>query len=64
MLVVLSQQDPFSPVGNREALARDIPDAGLPVFQQAATAIPIAAIDEIAAALLERQGVGTAAGQG
>jgi pimeloyl-ACP methyl ester carboxylesterase len=53
VLVVHGQQDPFFPVGNGEVLAREIPGAKLLVLQQAATAIPVAAADEIAAAMLE-----------
>ena len=53
MLVVHGHQDPFFPVGNGEALAREIPGARLLVLQQAATAIPVAAADQIAAAILE-----------
>ena len=53
VLVVHGHQDPFFPVGNGEALAREIPGARLLVLQQAATAIPVAAADEIAAAMLE-----------
>ena len=39
-LVVHGRHDPFFPVGNGEALAREIPGARLPVLGQAATAIP------------------------
>jgi pimeloyl-ACP methyl ester carboxylesterase len=53
VLVVHGRQDPFFPVGNGEVLAREIPGAKLLVLQQAATAIPVAAADEIAAAMLE-----------
>jgi pimeloyl-ACP methyl ester carboxylesterase len=53
VLVVHGHQDPFFPVGNGEALAREIPGARLLVLQQAATVIPVAAADEIAAAILE-----------
>ena len=54
----LSQNGPPSveqrlfPVGNGEALAREIPGARLLVLDQAATAIPDAAADEVAAAML------------
>jgi pimeloyl-ACP methyl ester carboxylesterase len=51
-LVVHGRNDPFFPVGNGEALARDIPGARLLVLEQAATAIPDAAADEVAAAML------------
>jgi pimeloyl-ACP methyl ester carboxylesterase len=51
-LVVHGRRDPFFPVGNGEALARDIPGARLLVLEKAATAIPDAAADEVAAAML------------
>jgi pimeloyl-ACP methyl ester carboxylesterase len=51
-LVVHGRRDPFFPVGNGEALAREIPGARLLVLDQAATAIPDAAVDEVAAAML------------
>jgi len=51
-LVVHGRHDPFFPVGNGEALAREIPDARLLVLEQAATAIPEAATGEVAAAML------------
>jgi pimeloyl-ACP methyl ester carboxylesterase len=51
-LVVHGRRDPFFPVGNGEALAREIPGAQLLVLEQAATAIPDAATDEVAAAML------------
>jgi pimeloyl-ACP methyl ester carboxylesterase len=51
-LVVHGLRDPFFPVGNGEALAREIPGARLLVLEEAATAIPDAAIDEVAAAML------------
>ncbi|XVV07538.1 alpha/beta fold hydrolase [Actinosynnema sp. CA-248983] len=51
-LVVHGRHDRFFPVGNAEALARDIPGARLLVLEQAATAIPAAAADELAAAML------------
>lgn len=50
-LVVHGRRDPFFPVGNGEALAREIPDARLLVLEQAATAIPDIATDEVAAAM-------------
>jgi pimeloyl-ACP methyl ester carboxylesterase len=53
VLVVHGHRDPFFPVGNGKALAREIPDARLLVLQQAATAIPVSAADEIADAMLE-----------
>jgi pimeloyl-ACP methyl ester carboxylesterase len=51
-LVVHGRRDPFFPVGNGEALAREIPGARLLVLEQAATAIPDTAADEVAAAML------------
>jgi pimeloyl-ACP methyl ester carboxylesterase len=53
-LVVHGRRDPFFPVGNGEALAREIPGARLLVLERAATAIPDVAADEVAAAMLER----------
>ena len=51
-LVVHGRRDPFFPVGNGEALAREIPGARLLVLEGAATAIPEAASGEVAAAML------------
>ncbi|WP_328606143.1 alpha/beta fold hydrolase [Amycolatopsis sp. NBC_00345] len=51
-LVVHGRRDPFFPVGNGEALAREIPGARLLVLEQASTAIPDAAADEVAEAML------------
>jgi pimeloyl-ACP methyl ester carboxylesterase len=51
-LVVHGRRDPFFPVGNGEALTREIPGARLLVLEQAATAIPDAASDEVATAML------------
>ncbi|MGW4483617.1 alpha/beta fold hydrolase [Amycolatopsis sp. NPDC004368] len=51
-LVVHGRHDPFFPVGNGEALAREIPGARLLVLDEAATAIPTAAVDEVAVAML------------
>jgi pimeloyl-ACP methyl ester carboxylesterase len=51
-LVVHGRRDPFFPVGNGEALAREIPGARLLVFERAVTAIPDAAASEVAAAML------------
>ena len=51
-LVVHGRRDPFFPVGNGEALAREIPGAQLLVLEDAATAIPDAATAEVAAAML------------
>lgn len=53
-LVVHGRRDPFFPVGNGEALAREIPGARLLVLERAAMAIPDAAADEVAAAMLAR----------
>ncbi|WP_182357217.1 alpha/beta fold hydrolase [Tomitella gaofuii] len=52
-LVVHGRRDPFFPVGNGQALARDIPGARLLVLESAGTAIPDAAADAVAAAMLE-----------
>lgn len=51
-LIVHGRHDRFFPLGNGEALAREIPGAQLIVLEQAATAIPDAAVDELAAAML------------
>jgi pimeloyl-ACP methyl ester carboxylesterase len=51
-LVVHGRRDRFFPVGNREAIAREIPRARLLVLEEAATAIPDAAANEIAEAML------------
>ena len=51
-LVVHGRRDRFFPVGNGEALAREIPGARLLVLEHAATAIPDAAADQLAAAML------------
>jgi len=51
-LVVQGRRDPFFPVGNGEAIAREIPGARLLVLEDAATAIPDAAAGEVAAAML------------
>ena len=53
-LIVHGRRDPFFPVGNGEALAREIPESELLVIDQASTAIPEAATGEIAAAMLAR----------
>jgi len=52
VLVVHGRRDLFFPVGNGEALTREIPGARLLVLEQAATAIPDAAADEVAPAML------------
>jgi pimeloyl-ACP methyl ester carboxylesterase len=51
-LVVHGRRDPFFPVGNGEAIAREIPGARLLVLDKAATAIPDAAAGEVADAML------------
>jgi pimeloyl-ACP methyl ester carboxylesterase len=51
-LVVHGRRDRFFPVGNGEAIAREIPGARLLVLKQAATAIPAAAVGEVAEAML------------
>jgi pimeloyl-ACP methyl ester carboxylesterase len=51
-LVVHGRRDRFFPVGNGEALAREIPGARLLVLDQAATTLPDTAADEVAAAML------------
>jgi len=53
VLVVHGRRDPFFPVGNGEALAREIPGARLLVLERAATAIREVAAGEVAAAMLE-----------
>ncbi|MFC7992608.1 hypothetical protein ACFUV2_25255 [Streptomyces pilosus] len=42
----------FFPVGNGEAIAREIPAARLLILEDAATAIPDAAVGEVAEAML------------
>jgi pimeloyl-ACP methyl ester carboxylesterase len=51
-LVVHGRRDPFFPVGNGEAIAREIPGARLLVLEDAATTIPDAATGQAAAAML------------
>ena len=51
-LVIHGRRDPFFPVGNGEALAREISGARLLVLEPAATAIPDALAGEVAAAML------------
>ncbi|MDH6546517.1 alpha/beta hydrolase [Streptomyces sp. SAI-041] len=51
-LVVHGRRNRFFPVGNGEAIAREIPGARLLVLEQAATTIPDAAISEVAEAML------------
>jgi pimeloyl-ACP methyl ester carboxylesterase len=52
-LVVHGRRDPFFPVGNGEALAREIPGARLLVLERASTAIPDATAGEVATAMLD-----------
>src|SRR5215217_6433620 len=52
-LVVHGRRDPFFPVGNGEALAREIPGARLLVLERASTAIPDGAAGEVAKAMLD-----------
>lgn len=51
-LVVHGRRDPFFPVGNGEAIAREIPGARLLVLDEAATAIPDAEVGAVAEAML------------
>ncbi|WP_410641630.1 alpha/beta fold hydrolase [Amycolatopsis sp. lyj-346] len=51
-LVVHGRHDRFFPLGNGEALAREIPRARMLVLDRAATAIPGTATGEVAAAML------------
>jgi pimeloyl-ACP methyl ester carboxylesterase len=51
-LVVHGRRDPFFPVGNGEAIAREIPGTRLLILKEAATAIPNAAAGEVAEAML------------
>ena len=51
-LVVHGRRDPFFPIGNGEALAREIPGARLLVLEQAATAVPAAAVSDVAAEMI------------
>jgi len=52
-LVVHGRRDPFFPVGNGEALSREIPGARLLVLEEASTAIPDAAAGQVATAMLD-----------
>jgi pimeloyl-ACP methyl ester carboxylesterase len=52
-LVVHGRRDPFFPVGNGEALVREIPGARLLVLERASTAIPDAAASDVATAMLD-----------
>ncbi|MFF8573507.1 alpha/beta fold hydrolase [Streptomyces sp. NPDC015408] len=51
-LVVHGRRDPFFPVGNAEAIAREVPGARLLVLEDAATAIPDTSAGEVAEAML------------
>jgi pimeloyl-ACP methyl ester carboxylesterase len=51
-LVVHGRRNRFFPVGNGEAIAREIPGARLLVLKEAATAIPDAAAGEVTQAML------------
>ncbi|MEU8140113.1 alpha/beta fold hydrolase [Streptodolium elevatio] len=51
-LVIHGRRDPFFPVGNGEAIAREIPGARLLVLEDAATAIPDTAFGKVAEAML------------
>jgi pimeloyl-ACP methyl ester carboxylesterase len=51
-LVVHGRRDPFFPLGNGEAIAREIPRARLLILNEAATAIPVTAIGEVTEAML------------
>lgn len=55
-LVVHGRRDMFFPIGNGEAIAREIPGARLLVLERAATAIPEAAVGEVAEAMLSLAG--------
>ncbi|WP_434099486.1 alpha/beta fold hydrolase [Streptomyces sviceus] len=50
-LVVHGRRNPFFPVGNGEAIARDIPAARMLVLEEAATAIPDTAVGEVTEAM-------------
>jgi pimeloyl-ACP methyl ester carboxylesterase len=52
-LAVHGRRDPFFPVGNGQALAREIPGARLLVLERAATAIPDTVADQVATAMLD-----------
>lgn len=53
-LVAHGRRDPFFPVGNGEALAREIPGARLLVLDRMSTAIPDEVTEELAQAMLAR----------
>ena len=50
-LVVHGRLDPFFPVGNGEAIAREIPGARLLVLENGSRAVPVADIPEVVAAM-------------
>jgi len=50
-LVVHGRRDPFFPVGNAEALAREIPGARLLTLEEASTAVPVADFPEVVRAM-------------
>lgn len=52
-LVVHGRRDPFFPVGNALALAREVPGARLLLLDHASTEIPDSAATEVAAAMLD-----------
>jgi pimeloyl-ACP methyl ester carboxylesterase len=54
-LVVHGRRDKFFPLGNGEALAREIPGARLLVLEDAATAIPGSATSEVAAEMIRTE---------
>jgi pimeloyl-ACP methyl ester carboxylesterase len=51
-LVVHGRRDPFFPLGNGEALAREIPGARFLILERASTTIPDSDADEVATAML------------
>ncbi len=51
-LVVHGRHDPFFPLGNGEALAREIPGAQLLVLDRAATAIPAGDVEAVAGRMI------------
>ena len=51
-LVVHGRLDPFFPVGNGEAIAREIPGARLLVLENASTAVPAADVPEVVTAMV------------
>lgn len=58
-LVVHGRGDPFFPLGNGEALAREIPGARLLVLEHAATAVPVEHVEELATRMAELAGSDT-----